>query len=153
MTTPIDLPRTFCLGLIFNSTLDQLLLCKQNSSIPHLKDNYNGIGGKLRAGEPPVRAMIRECAEETGVQTNREQWLKFHYMRRNDGVILHCYATSFDDQQFRHTLLEANALGTAVFKNHHMFEWGASGMVYNIRYLAHMARAYIMHPEHRYTEG
>ena len=34
----------------------------------------NGIGGKIEDGEHPRYAMVREFREETGVETNEEDW-------------------------------------------------------------------------------
>ena len=41
----------------------------------------NGIGGKIEDGEAPIEALVREFAEETGVQTSAEEWSAIvHYV-------------------------------------------------------------------------
>jgi len=39
-----------------------------------MEGNYNGIGGHVEEGELPIEAMVREFEEETGVDTNTDQW-------------------------------------------------------------------------------
>ena len=40
----------------------------------HLKNRYNGIGGKIESGETPIAAMVREFEEEAGLITTEDQW-------------------------------------------------------------------------------
>lgn len=35
---------------------------------------FNGIGGKVEQGESPADAMVRECFEESGIETLPLQW-------------------------------------------------------------------------------
>lgn len=35
---------------------------------------WNGIGGKLELFESPLKAMVREFREETGIETEPHQW-------------------------------------------------------------------------------
>lgn len=37
----------------------------------------NGVGGKIEGDETPLDAMVREYEEETGVKTERFEWLPF----------------------------------------------------------------------------
>jgi len=41
----------------------------------------NGIGGHIEPGEDPLRAMIREFREETGVATTQDDWSHFATLR------------------------------------------------------------------------
>lgn len=42
---------------------------------------FNGVGGKLKALEAPAAGMVREFAEETGINSNPIEWRHFATMR------------------------------------------------------------------------
>jgi len=44
---------------------------------------WNGIGGKVEPGETNYQAMVREFAEETGVQTYESDWQLYSVVRGN----------------------------------------------------------------------
>jgi 8-oxo-dGTP diphosphatase len=50
----------------------------------------NGVGGRIEENETPLRAMVREFAEETGVATAEDQWFEFTKLVFDDCVI-HCF--------------------------------------------------------------
>lgn len=52
---------------------------------------FNGIGGKIEANEASIDAMIRECTEETGVTTQREDWQCFANVFRPNGYDVDMY--------------------------------------------------------------
>lgn len=52
---------------------------------------WNGIGGKIEAGETPPDAMVREFFEEAGIETYPEAWQQ----------VLSIYGTEFEVQFFR----------------------------------------------------
>lgn len=56
----------------------------------------NGIGGKIEAGEAPIEAMIREFAEETGVETTAEEWTEFVHYICQDVYEVHFYRAFTD---------------------------------------------------------
>lgn len=55
------IPYTIC----FIRSGDRLLLI--NRHFPPNQGLWNGVGGKLEAGESPMQSVIREVAEETGI--------------------------------------------------------------------------------------
>lgn len=40
----------------------------------HRDQKWNGLGGKLELGESPLDAAVREFKEESGIETQIEQW-------------------------------------------------------------------------------
>ena len=60
---------------------DEVVLLRK-SRPPMLAGKLNGIGGKIEPGEHAVDAMVREFAEETGLQTSERGWLRDR--------VLHC---------------------------------------------------------------
>ena len=49
----------------------------------------NGVGGRVREGEPPMQAMIREFEEETGVR--EENWESLCALKFKKGLIYFYY--------------------------------------------------------------
>jgi 8-oxo-dGTP pyrophosphatase MutT (NUDIX family) len=82
----------YVLGFPFEAgDLDQVLLQLKNRGPMNLIDKYNGQGGKKEPHESPVGAMMREFREETGIDTVKEQWVRFHIVEEPDYIIW-CYA-------------------------------------------------------------
>lgn len=52
----------------------------------------NGVGGRVREGEPPMQAMIREFEEETGVR--EENWESLCALKFKKGLIYFYYTFS-----------------------------------------------------------
>ncbi len=77
----------YVLGFAFNN--DNVALILKNRPAWQ-KGLYNGIGGHIEPGETPLKAMIREFKEETGVEFN--PWIKFCIMQFPEAVV-HCYMT------------------------------------------------------------
>ncbi|MFG0606169.1 NUDIX domain-containing protein [Vibrio mimicus] len=50
---------------------------------------YNGIGGKIEQDESPYEAIAREFQEETGVQTNPDEWKLYVTLTRPDIYRVH----------------------------------------------------------------
>ncbi|PAS41260.1 hypothetical protein CGT68_05145 [Vibrio cholerae] len=50
---------------------------------------YNGIGGKIEHDESPYEAIAREFQEETGVQTNQDEWKLYVTLTRPDIYRVH----------------------------------------------------------------
>lgn len=68
--------KKYCLGFMFNKKLTDVLLIEKQK--PEWQKGFiNGIGGKIEQGENSLDAIIREFREETGIDSNKEDW---HYV-------------------------------------------------------------------------
>ncbi len=67
----------YVLGFVFNKTRDRVLLV-QKQKPKWMRGRWNGIGGKVEAGETPMEAMMREGHEET----------HFRYLWRRGGTFI-----------------------------------------------------------------
>jgi len=100
MTTMKFKPQ-FCLGFLFDMDIKNVLLMKKNRSpkgAEHMIGKLNGIGGHCEMGENFEDTMIRECAEETGLEM--EQWGHFCDYEVDIGII-HCYWGRGNIHKFR----------------------------------------------------
>jgi len=61
------------LGFVFSPQHQYVLLIRK-SRPAWQRGRYNGVGGKIKLGESPVDAMVRECEEETGLQIPASRW-------------------------------------------------------------------------------
>lgn len=77
----------YVLGFAFNR--NSVALIRKNRPAWQ-KGLYNGIGGHIEEGETPLRAMIREFKEETGIKFN--PWLKFCVMEFPEATV-YCFTT------------------------------------------------------------
>ena len=72
--------------MIYNNTMDRLLMCKR------LKNPYKGlsnfVGGKIEAGEPGIDAAYRELFEETSIT---RQDIVLHHVMDFTYYLQHCY--------------------------------------------------------------
>jgi len=63
---------------------------------------WNGLGGKIGAGESPEQACIREVLEESGLQISNLRYhgvLKFWFGRASEPIIVYVFSTrSFEGQ-------------------------------------------------------
>ncbi len=65
--------KKYTLGLIFNQTLDFILL--MHKSKPEWQvGKLNGLGGKIEEGETGQACIAREVLEETGLQIPEQAW-------------------------------------------------------------------------------
>ena len=55
----------------------------------------NGIGGKIEEGETELQAMVRECAEECGLQTDESDW-KYFLKVEHLGNVIYFYSYIFE---------------------------------------------------------
>ena len=68
-----DLERKrWSLGFLFTSGLEYVMLLRKGKSL-HI-GLWNGVGGKVDKFEPYETSMVRECFEESGLQTQRTDW-------------------------------------------------------------------------------
>lgn len=88
---------TYVLGFAFDE-FDNVLLI-QKSHPEWMKDNYNGLGGKVELFEAPIDAMVREFKEESGIETFDSDWKQFATMRFDDGEI-HVFKATLNHDVF-----------------------------------------------------
>lgn len=71
--------RRYVLGFLVNMNLPQpeVVLCQKLKGPPKNIGKWNGVGGKVEAGEQAFEAMCRECKEETGLATYPSDWRCF----------------------------------------------------------------------------
>ena len=65
----VKMQASYCLGFIFNSTLDTVYLI-QKLRPEWQYGKLNGIGGKIHNNENSLKAMIREAKEEVNYEGN-----------------------------------------------------------------------------------
>lgn len=79
-------------GFMFDNDGDYMAFVKKLRFPPNqdwTENPYNGIGGKIEAGESNVEAMIREFKEETGVTTQPEDWELFAVTENPQWVVFY----------------------------------------------------------------
>lgn len=64
----------FCLGFVFDSNQEQVLLLKKRAKDKFNPDCWNGVGGHIEENESSIQAMSRECLEETGLNIAIDNW-------------------------------------------------------------------------------
>jgi len=60
-------------GLLYDDYCEHVLMIRKNKP-EWQKGKLNGIGGKIKEGETPLQAMVREFHEETGEFLNASKW-------------------------------------------------------------------------------
>lgn len=86
-TEILDTKNCVC-GLIFNEDNTRILLMRKNRPIGQI-GKFNGIGGKIKVGETPERAIKREAFEETTIVKNN--WKNFAVM--DVGIFIFFFST------------------------------------------------------------
>jgi 8-oxo-dGTP pyrophosphatase MutT (NUDIX family) len=84
----------WCLGFCFNEVQNRVVVIKKNRGPEFLIGKWNAIGGRLKKGEAPLIAMVREFREETGVRI--PEWSSFGKLEALEGVI-HLFSITTDD--------------------------------------------------------
>lgn len=78
-----DLHKQYVVGFMFSADLKRVALIRKKR--PKWQEGLlNGIGGKRKEGEHPHDSMCREFEEETGLDTNIDEWRSYHKMKGVD---------------------------------------------------------------------
>lgn len=102
------LPRhwAYVVGFMFSADMRFVALIRK-ARPDWQRGKLNGIGGKIEEGETVREAMVREFREETGYQTQRDNWQYYAAMGgvNDDGSRFrcHCFATIGDMEKVHWT--------------------------------------------------
>jgi 8-oxo-dGTP diphosphatase len=91
----------------------------------------NGIGGHIEKNESPMKAMIREFEEETGLKV--EDWEQFCCMEFNDAIVFFFRAFNINLSLLRTTTEEEIVIDTLPDIEENKY-------IYNIPYMLTIAR-------------
>ncbi len=73
--------RGYVVGLMFDRSLERIVLIRKEHGPKCVVGKWNGPGGKIEHGETSNEAMAREFHEETGVATLAGHWNQFCTIR------------------------------------------------------------------------
>ncbi len=85
--------KKYVVGFLFDHLLTQVVLIMKLHPEWQL-GKWNGVGGKIEAGETPAEAMSREFKEEAGMVIGH--WREFAVMT-GDGWDVHCFVAFSND--------------------------------------------------------
>jgi 8-oxo-dGTP pyrophosphatase MutT (NUDIX family) len=95
--------KEYVVGLMFNVTLEEVLLIQKNRPAEQV-GKLNGLGGKIKLNEDPHVAMVREFENECGLVTTRDDWrllgdmynydVKIYFFMGKSSDILHAESTT-----------------------------------------------------------
>jgi len=105
--------KNYVLGFAFDFAKENIVLIEKQKP-EWQKDKLNGVGGKMEGDENPQQSMVREFFEETGVQTNTDDWTHFATMRFGDDIMggqanVYCFKM-FDDYAMNASTCEEEAI-------------------------------------------
>jgi 8-oxo-dGTP diphosphatase len=75
--------KKYCLGFMFNEKETDVLLIEKQKPFWQ-KGKFNGLGGEIEGNETSNDAMSREFKEESGIDTNTDEWKYVIAMSRQD---------------------------------------------------------------------
>jgi len=87
--------KNYVVGFAFSADKSKVVLIHKNRPAWQA-GKLNGIGGKIEPGEEALNAMVREFAEECGVQTTATDWHYFTKVLGKDGDVY--FYRLFDDK-------------------------------------------------------
>lgn len=64
----------YVVGLLFAEGREVVLLIHKQHGPKCVVGKWNGVGGHVEPNEQPIKAMVREFCEETGVLTREHDW-------------------------------------------------------------------------------
>ena len=80
-------PERYCVGLMFSPGMGRVVLIRKNRPEWQV-GKLNGVGGRLEGGESPLKGMVREFKEETGVR--QENW-NFFALLKFPNALMWCF--------------------------------------------------------------
>ena len=147
MSDKPDLEKDYVLGFCMSGIEDNhnfvVLVDKQKPSWQ--KDRWNGPGGHMKEGEFIDEAMAREFREETGVDTDPNQWTCFGQMTFPDGSIVHCFIMT---DSLALAKAQTQPGGETVHRLHRDFIRNHAKPLSNITWLIEMGMAKLREPNH-----
>jgi 8-oxo-dGTP diphosphatase len=116
----------YVVGFAFDERRRTVVLIRKNR--PNWQaGKWNGVGGKVEAGESVIDAMVREFFEETGVMTRVDEWTPFGTLTGPQSIVTlfklfddHVVAsvkTMTDEQVIQHTPLVLDLLAESGVPN------------------------------------
>lgn len=85
----------YVLGFLIDTKREKVVLIKKNRP-EWQKGKFNGVGGKKREGESHIKAMTRECREETGLFIPIDGWEYFCILVKANEYTVMCYKSFAD---------------------------------------------------------
>lgn len=122
--------KQYCLGFMFSEDMKRVLMIRKLKP-EFQKNKMNGIGGMVEPGETSEQAMVRECIEETGLETTIPQWKKFCVMQ-TPIYLVDCFWSIGDIDKFQQ--LEKEQLEIITVKDLNVRE----DLCHNIMWLVHL---------------
>lgn len=131
--------------LAFNLEFNCVWLVEKNTpSLPHIHRRWNGIGGKMNAGESPVGGAMREFAEETGIALPADRLVLIEHQRFLPGHEIYWYASVLWPDEGKRVCILNDA---GEFMNVHRIDTlGRIALAPNVSWLVHKGRSYIRQP-------
>jgi 8-oxo-dGTP diphosphatase len=98
---------SYAAGFMFSADRHQVALALKQKPAWQA-GRLNAIGGKIEAGETALQCMVREFAEEAGVETAPEDWQAVATLK-GEGFAVHFFA-AFNDLVFDVHTVEAEEI-------------------------------------------
>jgi 8-oxo-dGTP pyrophosphatase MutT (NUDIX family) len=89
--------KRWCLGFVFSTDLQHVVLLKKGKSL-HV-GLWNGLGGAIEPGESVRDAMVRECQEESGLDLDSSRWVKVGTLMRGGTWHVDVLATKLQESE------------------------------------------------------
>lgn len=97
----------YVLGIAVDTSKSKTVVLVKNQPA-FLKGLFNGLGGKVDAGESLTEAMAREFKEECDVSTNPEQWIQSAIYEEEDYIVNVFYC--IDDKVLNAVTMESEVV-------------------------------------------